>query len=151
MPPARKIAFIGSHSVRKSNAVHSLAGAVGRHLARLLQAGLFHRDHKASNLLVRRPEHDPEIVIVDADGVRRSTRRDACERMLMSTLVEFLGTGTAPRRANCLRVLRTCLTELGRGEEWKPMWRRVERMLDAHGDPTPRDDPRSYDERLRSG
>lgn len=30
MPPARKIAFIGSHSVRKTNAVHSLAGAVGR-------------------------------------------------------------------------------------------------------------------------
>ena len=30
MPPARKIAFIGSHSVRKTNAVHSFAGAVGR-------------------------------------------------------------------------------------------------------------------------
>ena len=28
--PARKIAFIGSHSVRKTNAVHSFAGAVGR-------------------------------------------------------------------------------------------------------------------------
>lgn len=27
---ARKIAFIGSHSVRKTNAVHSFAGAVGR-------------------------------------------------------------------------------------------------------------------------
>jgi nicotinamide riboside kinase len=30
MPAARKIAFIGSHSVRKTNAVHSFAGAVGR-------------------------------------------------------------------------------------------------------------------------
>lgn len=30
MPGARKIAFIGSHSVRKTNAVHSFAGAVGR-------------------------------------------------------------------------------------------------------------------------
>jgi nicotinamide riboside kinase len=30
MPSARKIAFIGSHSVRKTNAVHSFAGAVGR-------------------------------------------------------------------------------------------------------------------------
>lgn len=30
MPPAKKIAFIGSHSVRKTNAVHSFAGAVGR-------------------------------------------------------------------------------------------------------------------------
>ena len=30
MEPARKIAFIGSHSVRKTNAVHSFAGAVGR-------------------------------------------------------------------------------------------------------------------------
>jgi len=28
--PAHKIAFIGSHSVRKTNAVHSFAGAVGR-------------------------------------------------------------------------------------------------------------------------
>jgi nicotinamide riboside kinase len=28
--PASKIAFIGSHSVRKTNAVHSFAGAVGR-------------------------------------------------------------------------------------------------------------------------
>jgi nicotinamide riboside kinase len=28
--PAAKIAFIGSHSVRKTNAVHSFAGAVGR-------------------------------------------------------------------------------------------------------------------------
>jgi nicotinamide riboside kinase len=30
MPAASKIAFIGSHSVRKTNAVHSFAGAVGR-------------------------------------------------------------------------------------------------------------------------
>ncbi len=30
MPQAAKIAFIGSHSVRKTNAVHSFAGAVGR-------------------------------------------------------------------------------------------------------------------------
>jgi nicotinamide riboside kinase len=30
MATARKIAFIGSHSVRKTNAVHSFAGAVGR-------------------------------------------------------------------------------------------------------------------------
>ena len=30
MTSARKIAFIGSHSVRKTNAVHSFAGAVGR-------------------------------------------------------------------------------------------------------------------------
>jgi hypothetical protein len=30
MPTSRKIAFIGSHSVRKTNAVHSFAGAVGR-------------------------------------------------------------------------------------------------------------------------
>jgi nicotinamide riboside kinase len=30
MAPAKKIAFIGSHSVRKTNAVHSFAGAVGR-------------------------------------------------------------------------------------------------------------------------
>ncbi len=30
MAHARKIAFIGSHSVRKTNAVHSFAGAVGR-------------------------------------------------------------------------------------------------------------------------
>lgn len=29
-PLAKKIAFIGSHSVRKTNAVHSFAGAVGR-------------------------------------------------------------------------------------------------------------------------
>ena len=30
LPAAAKIAFIGSHSVRKTNAVHSFAGAVGR-------------------------------------------------------------------------------------------------------------------------
>jgi nicotinamide riboside kinase len=30
MAPSVKIAFIGSHSVRKTNAVHSFAGAVGR-------------------------------------------------------------------------------------------------------------------------
>jgi nicotinamide riboside kinase len=30
MAPSAKIAFIGSHSVRKTNAVHSFAGAVGR-------------------------------------------------------------------------------------------------------------------------
>lgn len=30
MPTPHKIAFIGSHSVRKTNAVHSFAGAVGR-------------------------------------------------------------------------------------------------------------------------
>ena len=128
-----------------------LCRAVGRHVARLLDAGLFHRDHKASNLVVRAGASGPVLVIVDADGVRRSSRRDACERMLMSTLIEFVGVGETPRRGACAAVLRACLQARGQGAEWKETWRRVERMVAAHGDPTPKDDPRRYEERLRSG
>ncbi len=129
----------------------SCAEALGRHVAAMLQARVYHRDHKASNLIVRQTDAGPEVVVVDADGVRHSSRRDACERMLMATLVEFLGTGAPPRRTMCFRALHTCLETLGAESRWKDVWRRVAELIAAHGDPTPKDDPGVYDPRVRAG
>lgn len=124
---------------------HELAREVGRLTARLERAGLFNRDHKPSNIIVG--ENGAGLVMIDTAGVMRLGARDP-HRMLFNLVVEFVGTGTLPRRALLVRALEAYLEEAGGGaverETIRETARRVGRMLEAHGDPTPRDDPLAY-------
>jgi len=138
---------------------HRLAEEAGRLTARLERAGLLNRDHKPSNIIVRRPDSRSDanghtrLVLIDTAGVTRRSGHTA-ERMLFNLLVEFIGAATQPRRALLVRALRAYAEETdyvpprsNRIEHHRALaeiTRRIERMLERHGDPTPKDDPLKY-------
>lgn len=141
---------------------HALARALGRQLAALDKAGRFNRDHKPSNLIVAWPEeipggHDwagrfseePVIGIIDCVGLRQSGRERwrGVRRMLASLIIEPTGCGLSIRKALRLRVLASFLEQQGstpreaRRAALRGGWTSVERLVAAHGDPTPRVSP----------
>lgn len=141
---------------------HELARALGRQLAALDKAGRFNRDHKPSNLIVAWPEeipsgHDwpnrasdqPIIGIIDCVGLRQSGRERwrGVRRMLASLIIEPTGCGLYIRKTLRLRVLASFLEGQGpmpreaRRAALRGGWASVERLVAAHGDPTPRVSP----------
>lgn len=124
---------------------HRLAGAVGRQAAQLVLAGRFNRDHKPSNLIVT----NDGPALIDTVAIRRCPRahRASLVRMLASLVIEPMGMGCLPRRALLMRGLtEAAATVVGRGPtaaERKDLWRNIARRVFAHGDPTPRVDPRA--------
>lgn len=121
-----------------------LAEEAGRLTARLVKAGLFNRDHKPSNIILRDGASNGRgrLVLIDTAGVTRLGSHRP-ERMLFNLIVECVGTGTLPRRSVLLAGVKAYVDQVGDGE-WREIWRAVERMLAEHGDPTPKDDPLRY-------
>ncbi|MBL9031761.1 MAG: hypothetical protein JNM80_08645 [Phycisphaerae bacterium] len=120
-----------------------LARALGRQVAQLDAIGLFNRDHKPSNLVVTGwAGDDPTIAVVDTVAIQR---RRALPRMLFALLVEPLGVGAPPTRAQRMRVLLAALDSVQPGlprparraqrDRW---WAEIRAMLEGHGDPSPR-------------
>lgn len=130
----------GSLSVRDE---HGLARALGALTAALVRAGLVNRDHKPSNVLAVRDgaagaSGGWKLMLVDTVGVRALKGRDP-DGMLANLAVEFLGTRTHLRRALLWRCVRVYAEAVGR--DAKAVWRKAARMVEKHGDPTPKDDP----------
>ncbi len=120
---------------------HVLAQEAGRLVGRLARAGIFNRDHKASNVIVRWEDERPVLTLIDPVGIRRA-RAGGETAMLAKLVIECLGVGVLPRRGLLMRALMGCAAELGRDERWrKRTWRVVESVIVAHGDPRPKDDP----------
>ena len=139
-------------------AQHAIAHAVGRQVAHC--GWVFNRDHKPSNLIVMGARTQaPTVAIIDCGGVRfRQVLRT--ERMFASLVIEPMGCGVLPRRALLMRALegrRAALAEWYDPEDdaaeddgtldppgpaWdKRLWRDVQRVVEAHGDPRPKIDP----------
>jgi tRNA A-37 threonylcarbamoyl transferase component Bud32 len=120
---------------------HALAGEAGRLVAQLVRAGVFNRDHKPSNIMVRWDGAGPRLSLIDTAGIRR--RRAGGETVMLAKLViECLGVGARPRTPIMMRALCVCATELG----WdrarrRRTWKLVEYVISAHGNPRPKDDP----------
>ncbi len=115
--------------------------ALGELTGRLVAAGLLNRDHKPSNIVIAAGGGP---VLVDTMGIRplrRGETHAATVRMLANLLVECLGVGARPSRADCLRALLAAEPE-GAGA-WKRRWHELRRRVESHGDPTPRTDPLS--------
>ncbi|MCB9838605.1 MAG: hypothetical protein H6813_04635 [Phycisphaeraceae bacterium] len=110
----------------------ALARRAGELVRTLCDAGLFNRDHKASNLIVM---ETGGIGVVDTVAIRRRHGADARRRMLLAMCKELRGIGALPRRAQLMRCLRAAS-----GTE-REDWRAVGAMLRAAGDTTPRVDP----------
>lgn len=110
-----------------------LARCAGALVRTLCEAGLFNRDHKASNLIVLATG---AIGIVDTVAIKR---RRGCEqsrrRMLLAMCKELAGIGAMPRRSQLMRCL------LSASVDPRADWRAIERMLREAGDTTPRVDP----------
>ena len=115
---------------------HALARRVGELTGSIVRSGLRNGDHKASNIMVS----GSGIALVDVGEVKRTRTRDGAG-MLGKLAIECTGVGVLPRRALLMRALRAysgCVSEVGQEHV---MWRRIESIVDAHGDATPKDDP----------
>lgn len=149
-------------------AQHRLAEALARQCAAMVLAGVFNRDHKPSNLIVTRAEAGrAEIVVLDSVAIRpiaagtRGVESAPIERLLL----EAIGVGVAPRLALIARFMRTWIdltcrptptddsTASPPGIARSPdprarrtrrdTWSRAAARIEAHGDPTPTDNPLS--------
>jgi hypothetical protein len=134
---------------------HRLARTVGWHLASLCQAGLVNRDAKPSNLFIDWKQGKPSLIVLDTVAINprlfggKSARAEkGLTRMARDLLLEPAGCNTPVRRALAMRALRACFDRLHpdqgprRWRSWRDRrWREVAAMIEAHGDPTPQDDP----------
>ena len=125
-----------------------LATKAGESVRSLVRAGLMNRDHKPSNLIVLRS--DPRNVyvslgIIDTVGIRRipggNWRHSATARMLASLIIEAIGCGVYPNLRSRHIAVRAAT---GAWEPWlsiRRVWRGVRRIVESHGDPTPKVNP----------
>ncbi len=116
----------------------ALARAVGAHTRSMLEAHVFNRDHKPSNLIVTSLE-PPALALIDTVGIAETGAR-AMEpvRPLTSLMLEPMGCGVAPRLTDRMRALTAFEPDR---KARRRLWRRVEAAIKAHGDPTPKDNP----------
>lgn len=130
----------------------ALAKAVGRSVGVLAQRGVRHRDHKASNVLVRWEGDVPLLFHVDTVGVsgRVRARHEAeaferIEEMLFALQVESVGCGVEAGVVDRVRATRNAIVATGPSSiidgARAEIWARIDARLAAHGDPRPRDDP----------
>jgi len=104
------------------------SAAVGRVVARLIEAGLFNRDVKLSNLVVGSTGQGPEVWMIDTVDIRR-LRRPAVEiaRMLERLAVQPARSGIALTPPAWVPAMRHALRGLP-----GPTRRAVVRRLQAH-------------------
>jgi hypothetical protein len=107
----------------------ALADAVGRHVAQIVRAGLFNRDHKPSNLLIldpappaapstspgpTAPPPAPALALLDTVAIRRARSWDLFDApvaMLTALTLEPLGCRCLPSRTLRVRALRALLRD----------------------------------------
>ena len=140
---------------------HQLARAIGAQVSDLIgEADVENCDHKASNIQVVVGGTDPVIALLDLDGImdRRffnGDEMDWASRMLAKLAIECIGCGVLPRRALLMRVVDSMRSsyeqwlEAERDDEIRhELWHEIRRIIDEHGDPTPKDDPLEFDRRM---
>ena len=110
-----------------------LARRSGALVRTLCQAGLFNRDHKASNLIVT---PSGEIGVVDTVAIRRRpVGALARRRMLLAMCKELSGIGVLPGLTQMMRCV------LSASDDAHGDWRWIAQALRDAGDTTPRVDP----------
>jgi hypothetical protein len=119
--------LVSSESLSVSDRRRASA-AVGRAVARLIEAGLFNRDVKLSNLVVGSTGQRPEVWLIDTVDIRR-LRRPAVEiaRMLERLAVQPARSGIALTRPSWVPAMRHALRGLPGATR-----RAVVRQLQAH-------------------
>ncbi len=133
---------------------HELARAVARQVEQFVDAKLYNRDHKPSNLIVRNALDGWRVVVIDAVAIRPGSNLSMV-RMFASLVIEPIGCGCPPRRALMMQVTASTRDLIGgegsHREEMRPLgrtivrrlWRIVEMLVAQHRDPRPKTDPLS--------
>ena len=135
---------LAQDNLRPRQARIELARAAGALVARMIQAGLFNRDQKPSNIIVTSaepPETPERLVLLDPVGVRPlglMNRQSARRRMLFALLVEPIGCDLdVPMRLR-MEAMHACARALGAPRNAvRADFREIDQMLFEHGDPTP--------------
>lgn len=122
---------------------HALAKAVGAQIALMARHALHNRDHKPSNLIVTDPSR-AAVAVIDCVAIGRHFRPD---RMLASLVIEPRGIGRPPRRSLMMRTVLACIADApavfdAGPKRWRnEVWGLASRVVQDHGDPTPRVNP----------
>ncbi len=123
-----------------------LLDRVGEGVGRLVKAGLYNRDHKPSNLIVAEIDGDgPVPMLIDTADIRRRAPGDALERMLAKLMIEAMGTGVVVHPRERVRVARAALAMFDDQRPLGDVLESASAIIEAHGDPTPKDDPLAFD------
>jgi tRNA A-37 threonylcarbamoyl transferase component Bud32 len=126
-------------------ALHRIAEAVGTLPVRLARIGLFNRDPKPSNLIVRHADQrHAALAVIDCADLR-SADRAAVWRTLASAWIEPAGCALRPRLALAMRAARSAGALIDPDHpraRTRALWRQARARILAHGDPTPAHDPR---------
>jgi len=131
--PGETLAHAMARDARSFADGAALARRAGGLVRTLCDAGLFNRDHKASNLIVL---DSGEIGVVDTVAVRRRRSGDEFrQRMLLAMCKELAGIGALPRRAQLMRCLRAA------SGDSRADWAVIAQAMRDAGDTTPRVDP----------
>lgn len=132
---------------------HSIAAAAGATIPALLNAGLWNRDHKPSNLIVLDAgTASPRIAVIDCVGIGRYGRMGLDgmegESMAASLMIEPTGCGCRPRRALWMRAFGAMFdpgtlaaSRVKRHSDFRAVLDEVRSLIDAHRDPRPKHDP----------
>jgi len=116
---------------------HRVARAVGRQLKALVEAKLFNRDHKPSNLIVTGPGVQPAMVDTVAI-LPAPARMRALKRMLEALVTEPTGLGRPPRRTLAMRTIRSAVQTK---DEARRLYVEVARAVRAKRDIRPKHNP----------
>jgi hypothetical protein len=119
----------------------ALAAAAGRSVAALHGAGLFNRDHKPSNLIVRDGPGDPVVVVLDTVAIRADGSDHAVARMLASLVIEPTGVGLAGRLRRSLLFRGALAGAADDRDRARRLYRAAAVIVREHADPTPRVNP----------
>lgn len=132
---------------------HDLARAISRQLIKFQDNGFYNRDHKPSNLIVRKDESDGKeewrVVVIDVVALREpDSGSNGLSSMLASLVIEPIGCGCRPRRPLMMRTLYTVISQTMLGysrqekqQKLRRLWRDVQRRVQRHGDPRPKTNP----------
>jgi len=121
-----------AHVCKRGGDTPGLARRAGALVRTLSDAGLFNRDHKASNVIV---SPGGELGVIDTVAIRAGSGDEKRRRMLLAMCKELSGIGAMPRLAQLWR----CLAAASRTP--KADWRTIAAMLRDAGDTTPRVSP----------
>jgi len=154
-----------------TRAQHRVAEALALQCFQMAAAGVFNRDHKPSNLIVRSATPDSaDLVVLDAVAIRPVAWGDLTfSRVPLERLIlEAIGVNATPRRALIARFVRRWVDLIHPALTAPPLdnsptpdprtaadarrarhlqrlrvWRTIHQRILDHGDPTPTDNPLS--------
>jgi tRNA A-37 threonylcarbamoyl transferase component Bud32 len=115
---------------RRRAALRDAACRLGQLIGTLHRRGFSHRDLKSANLLVRENRGQIAVFLIDLDGASRLRFRVTATRAKNLARLQEATRGKAAITATLrCRFLRAYLEGSGRPDDWKAVWRQLEKAF----------------------